>query len=279
LTIAEVASDIVGAVADGGVERLLGRFATDVGQVLSLTALWAHGSLASGDFVPSRSDLDLVALIGAPVTSAQRPDLQRTHEGLASQEPLAASLHCAYIVSGEQADPGRSHLTWAHGELYDRPVSPVSRRELCQGGLCLVGPVPASVIPVVTDAELADYIRGNLRDYWYPKTGRPGLWLNDIWVDLGMLTLARATITLGDGRLITKREALDVLASMGAPADVLGDIRDRRYGAAPLISDKWRARRGDLARTFVRLGIERTLSLSFNLSAWSPPCSFCRVRP
>jgi hypothetical protein len=239
---------------------LLDRFAHDAGRVLPLIALWAHGSLASGDFVPGRSDLDLVALIGAPVTTAQRHGLQRVHESLIGDEPLAAGLHCAYVVSGEQADPRRDHLTWAHGELYDRPVSPVTRRELCQGGLCLLGPDPVTVIPAVTDAGLAGYIRGYLRDYWHPRTSRADLWLQDIWVDLGMLTLARAAVTLREGRLITKRQALDVLAGMGAPADVLGDIRSRRYGTAPPITAAWRARRGDLARTFVRLGIETTLS-------------------
>ena len=140
-------------------------------------------------------------------------------------------------------------------------MSPVSRRELCQGGLCLLGPAPAAVIPAVTDAELADYIRADLRDYWYPKTVRPDLWRTDIWVDLGMLTLARAVVTLREGRLITKREALDVLASTGAPAGVVSDIRERRYGTAPPISAQWRARRGDLARSYVRLGIARTLGL------------------
>lgn len=242
---------------------LLDRFAQATGRVLPLIALWAHGSLALGDFVPGRSDLDLVAFIRAPVTTAQRHGLQRVHESLISEEPLAAGLHCAYVVNGEQAGPGRSHLTWAHGELFDRPVSPVTRRELCQGGLCLVGPDPVTVIPAVTDAELAGYIRGHLRDYWYPHTNRADLWLQDIWVDLGMLTLARAAVTLREGRLITKRQALDVLASMGAPADVLGDIRDRRYGAVPPIAGEWRAKRGDLARTFVRLGIETTLGLEY----------------
>jgi hypothetical protein len=247
-------------VADdvGGVLR---RFAADAGRVVPLTALWAHGSLALGDFVPGRSDLDLVALVAAPVTSAQRLDLQRIHERLISEEPLAAELHCSYIVDGEQGDPSRDHLTWAHQELFERPVSPVSRRELLQGGRCLLGPAPATVLPAVTDAELATYIRGDLRDYWYPHTSQPDLWHADIWVDLGMLTLARATVTLRDGRLITKQEALDVLAGLGAPADVVADIRARRYGPVSAASADWLERRGELARTFVRAGIERTLSL------------------
>ena len=201
-----------------------------------------------------------MALAGAPVTTAQRAGLERVHQRLISTDPLAAGLHCSYIVSGEQADPSRDHLTWAHQEMFERPVSPVSRRELCQGGLCLLGPAPPSVLPAITDGELAAYIRGDLRDYWYPATARPDLWRRDIWVDLGMLTLARAGVTLGEGRLITKREALDVLAGMGAPAGVVADIRGRRYGPVPTASAEWLATRGELARTFVRHGIEGTLS-------------------
>ncbi len=83
------------------------------------------------------------------------------------------------------------------------------------------------------------------------------MWLRDIWVDLGMLTFARATVTLRDGRLITKREALEVLTTLGAPAGVVRDIYQRRYENPPPISGQWRAERGSLARTFIQSGIER----------------------
>jgi Nucleotidyltransferase domain len=241
------------------VGRLLDRFASGVSRVLPLVALWAHGSLALGDFQPGRSDLDLVALVDAAITDAQRRDLQHVHETLIRHVPLADELHCAYLARSDLADAGQSHLTWAHGELLRRVLSPVSRRELCLGGLCLLGPAPATVVPAVTDQDLADYIRGNLRDYWYPATDRPELWLRDIWVDLGTCTLARAAVTLQGGRLITKREALEVLASWGAPAGVVRDIYQRRYETAQPISEQWRARRGFLARTYVRAGIERVL--------------------
>lgn len=243
------------------VRELLDRFAADIGRVVPLIALWAHGSLALGDFQPGRSDLDLVALVGVTISDTQRQELKVTHEKLIKQVPLAGTLHCSYVVQSELADAGRRHVTWAHEELFERTVSPVSRRELGQGGLCLLGLAPATVVPAVTDQELADYIRGDLRDFWYQKTARPDLWLRDIWVDLGLLTLARATVTLQQGRLITKREALDVLTGMGAPADVVGDIYQRRYETGPPISPQWRARRGQLARTYVRAGIERVLAL------------------
>lgn len=241
------------------VKPLLDRFMADVGHVVPLVALWAHGSLALGDFQPGRSDLDLIALVSTTISDAQKRELERTHKELVGAVPLADKLHCSYVVRAELADVSRSHVTWAHGELFDRRVSPVSRRELCQGGLCLLGPAPATVVPTVTDEELADHIRADLRDFWYPKTDRPELWLRDIWVDLGLLTLARATVTLQQGRLITKKEALEVLAELGAPADVLRDIYQRRYETGQPMSDEWQARRGYLARTYLRARIERLL--------------------
>jgi len=242
------------------VRPLLDRFAADAGRVVPLVALWAHGSLALGDFQLGRSDLDLIALTSAAITAAQQQELQRIHEALASSEPLAEELHCSYVVQAELDGADREHLTWAHGELFERPVTPVTRRELCQGGLSLLGPAPDTVIQPVTDRELKEYIRSDLRDFWYPKTDRPDLWLRDIWVDLGMLTYARATMTLANGQLITKREALEVLATMDAPADVLRDIYQRRYATPEPMSEDWRARRGELARTYLSSGISRVLA-------------------
>jgi hypothetical protein len=251
-------------VCTDAVRPLLERFTADAAGVVPLVALWAHGSLALGDYQPGRSDLDLVALvgdeIGDEVGEAQRAGLQRIHEALIRDEGLADKLHCSYVVGSQLADTDRSHVTWAMGELYERPVSPVSRRELRDGGLRLFGPAPGSLVPPVTDLELADYIRAQLRDYWYPVTAKPALWLRDIWVDLGLLTPARASVTLRDGRLISKREALEALADLGAPADVVRDIYRRRYEAVQPISGQWRLRRAYLARTFARATIERVLA-------------------
>lgn len=153
-------------------------------------------------------------------------------------------------------------MTWAHNELFDRPVSPVGRRELLTGGLSLYGPGPAGLLPAVPDAELAAFIRADLRGFWYPATAARHLrWLQDVWVDLGMLTLARASFTLRDGTLITKGEALEVLPGLGAPQRVVDDIRRRRYDPAPRpVGPRWRLARARLARPFVREGIDRVLS-------------------
>ena len=240
---------------------MLERFAAEAGEAAPLAALWAHGSLALGDYQPGRSDLDLIALVETAPAPRQQDDLQRVHQALHDQVPIAEKLHCTYVARGEWADTGQDHLTWAHGEMFARPVTPVTRRELHLGGLVLLGPAPSAVVPPVTDQELADSIRADLRDNWYPATERADVWRQDIWVDVGLTTFARATVTLRDGRLITKRDALDVLTSLGAPDAVVQDIYQRRYENPPPISETWRAGRGQRASTFLRDGIRRVLAL------------------
>jgi len=54
-----------GAVAEA-TGRLLGRFVSAIQPVVPLVSVWAHGSLAAGDYQPGRSDLDLFAIPGRP---------------------------------------------------------------------------------------------------------------------------------------------------------------------------------------------------------------------
>jgi len=244
------------------VAPLLDRFLAGLHETLPPTAVWAHGSLALGDFQPGRSDLDIIAVVDAAPTASQRHRLTELHEALAAEFPQAHKLHCSYMVRADLADPTVRHLTWAHEEIKTRPVTEVSRRELHNGDLSLFGPPPTRLLPAVSDAELAAFIRRDLRDFWLPATAKRLCWLRDIWVDLGLLTLARATVTLDDGRLLTKGEALDTLTGLGAPAAVVDDIRARRYGTPAPLSSARRIRRAQLARTFARMGIQRTLASS-----------------
>lgn len=234
-------------------DALLARFLDGVRPVVPLVALWAHGSLAAGDYRPGRSDLDLIAVVGAEVTEPQKAELRRIHEALVRADRLAAKLHCGYVAGAVIGDLTREHLAWAHEELKYRPVTPVTRRELLTAGRSMFGPRPAELLPPVTDAELTEFIRADLREFWLPATRHRVRWLMDIWVDLGLLTPARAAVALRDGHLITKCEALDVLTGVGAPARVVDDIRERRYAVHPRpTSWPWRLERAELTRTYAQ---------------------------
>jgi len=249
--------------ASDAARPLLDRFLAALRAAVPLEALWAHGSLALGDYRPYRSDLDLIAVVreDAAADPAVRGRLKALHRRLHREVPLAAKLHCSYVAVDRLSGAGLDHLTWAHAELFSRPVTPVTRRELHTGALVLHGPGPAGLLPPLPDAELTAFIRKDLAEYWLPATARRRRWLHDVWVDLGPITVARAGVTLTEGRLITKGEALDVLAATGAPARLVADIRDRRYAEHPArTAPPWRLRRATLAREYVRSRIPVTLA-------------------
>jgi hypothetical protein len=225
-----------------------------------LVSVWAHGSLAGGDYQPGRSDLDLIAILGRPCTAAEEQQLGEVHERLGRALALASGLHCSYCAAGELDDPARLHPTWAHEEFLRRRVTPVTRRELHDFGLVLYGQAPAVLLPPVTGEQLAEFVVQDLKSFWLPSLDHRERWDRDIWVDLGLLTLARATVTLQDGTLITKARALRVLTELGAPAQVVDDIRQRRYGDPGPASPQWTARRAELTLAFLRPAIERVIS-------------------
>lgn len=48
--------------------------------------------------------------------------------------------------------------------------------------------------------ELAAFVLRDQRDYWRREVDRAANWPQDIWVDLGLLTFARSTVTLRGSR-------------------------------------------------------------------------------
>ncbi|GAB3819888.1 nucleotidyltransferase domain-containing protein [Kribbella italica] len=236
-------------VSDEAVQQLLDGFVASTA-ALPAQAIWIHGSLALGDFVPSRSDLDLVCVLPGLVDPAA---IKAIHRPLTS--PLGRRLHCTYVPVDGLADPAVRHPTFAQEHYLTRPVTPVTRRELALSDLSLFGPPPSSLLPATTDAELADFVRADLLTFWYPVTAKRTPWLRDIWIDLAMVTLARAETTLRTGALITKQAALAHLPTLGAPAAVVHDIHQRRYGGAVDRSLSWRRHRAELTRTYLRAKI------------------------
>ncbi|MEU6099737.1 nucleotidyltransferase [Streptomyces flaveolus] len=239
-------------------DALLDRFLTGL-MPLDPVAVWAHGSLGGGDYQEGRSDLDLIAVLPRPATARTAWRLGRLHARLRA-EPLAGQLHCTYLSPDTAADPEQRHLTWAHRQLFKRTVTPVTRRELHSFGRVLHGESPDLLLPPVPDAELAEYVVRNERDYWRPVLRKAELWRQDVWVDLGLLTFARATVTVRDGRLITKREALAELPGLGAPGEVVEDIARRCYGTPEPPAEEWTARRAELTRGYLGPAIDRLVA-------------------
>lgn len=234
-------------------------FAHAVRPVAGVLGFYAGGSLASGDFQPGRSDLDLVAVVAAELGDRRREQLRSLHERTRRLDPSAAKLHCVYVPVGDVEDVAAEHLTWAHGELYRRELSGIGRAELLRSGITVLGPDPAELLPPVDAAALRAAARREVRVYWPTAVRKPWLWWDDAIVDLGLLTLARAEATLTEGRLITKREALTRLDRLGVDRELAQEITRRRHGLPVTLSAAQRVRRARTARRLVARGI-RVLS-------------------
>ncbi|MCC9706324.1 nucleotidyltransferase domain-containing protein [Streptomyces sp. MNU76] len=250
MTRSDATTRLPGPATDTDTATLLGHFLDEL-RALTPLAVWAHGSLGGGDYREGRSDLDLIVVLDGPVTARTAWQVGRLHARL-RHDRLAALLHCTYPTPATAADAARRHLTWAHERLFRRTVTPVARRELHTFGLVLHGEEPKALLPPVSDIELDAFVVRDQKEFWRPAVDRAPLWERDVWVDLGLLTFARATATLREGRLISKREALDLLPTLGAPAEVVEDVRRRRYGA-PTEQVPYRA---ELTRLFLGPAID-----------------------
>ena len=105
---------------DEAVQRLLDGFVTSVREVAAVEAVWLHGSLALGDFQLGRSDLDVVAVVSSPPPAG----IEDVHRRLIRATPLAAKLHCSYMVAAELAERGGRQS--AYSPLPQPPLAAVA---------------------------------------------------------------------------------------------------------------------------------------------------------
>ncbi len=236
---------------------MVAAFATSVRPIVDAVAFYAGGSLASGDFHPGVSDLDLVAVIAAELDAPRCRRLRELHTSVRRTEPSAAKLHCDYVPQHDLTDLATPHLRWAHGELYRHPLSGIARAELLQGGITVYGPPPADLVPPLDLAATQAAARAELTGYWAGATRKAHLWRQDVYVDLGLLTVARAEALLSEGRLITKAEALTRLDRFGVDPELTEEIGRRRRGETVELTTRRRMRRAYTARRLVADGIRR----------------------
>lgn len=201
--------------------------------------LLVAGSLATGDYVPGVSDLDLVAVADGPVDPDRTALLADLHADLDRGPAAGTDLGCVYVDQGRLLDPVALHPTWTHGELVERILSGVTRAELVRDGFAVLGREPSDVLPPMTDDDVRDAARAELSGYWAWAARRPRMWLNPVIADLGLTSMARGRYALETGRLLTKSEAIE---RAHAPAWLIDQLRARRRGEAvvsPRVRTGW----------------------------------------
>lgn len=212
-------------------------------------ALWVGGSLATGDYVPGVSDLDLVAVTSRRLEGDRLEQVAQLHEDLDAGVAAGMDLGCQYAERRRLLDIAIEHPTWTHGEMIDRTVSRVTRAELVLHGYSVLGPPPDELLPPVTPDDVREAARAELAGYWSYAAGRPGMfWRLPVMVDVGLTAMARGRHALATGELLTKTAAIE---RARAPLWLKDDLRARRRGdhvASPRLRAAYAAWR-DVRRT------------------------------
>jgi Nucleotidyltransferase domain len=213
-----------------------------------VTDLFVAGSLATGDYRPGVSDLDLVALVDGPVDATREGLLTTVHRDLDAGAGSGLDLGCVYVEAAERHDVRTRHPTWTHGRLVQRILSGITRAELVRHGYAVFGRPPVDVLAPMTDDDVRTAARAELLGYWRWAARRPAMWFDPVIADLGLTSMARGRHTLTTGQLLTKSAAIERAA---APAWLVDQLRARRQGqdvVSPRLATGWIAWR-DARRT------------------------------
>src|SRR5271166_3046323 len=100
-----------------GVKHILGN---------KVIGLYLSGSLAYGDFVPDRSDIDLEAVVRSPLTESELKLIEHLHREIDKRYPeWAKRTECSYVpldLMQEVTPPTKPRPWWGFDTLY--PAAP-----------------------------------------------------------------------------------------------------------------------------------------------------------
>jgi hypothetical protein len=133
----------------------------------------------------------------------------------------------------------------------------LTQAELATAGVALYGPWPPTGVKPVLVADLQAAVHAEITGYWRRVSRKRRCWLQDSWVDHGLVVLPRAEAMLTTGDLITKSEAISRLAGFGVPGFLAQEIRRRRDGLPVTVSKPRRLFRAVLTRRIMQNAIAR----------------------
>ncbi len=201
------------------VAEILGDLLSGIQQALedNLVGVYLRGSLATGDFIPETSDLDVLSVTEQPVNDAEFAALAALHEEIATlSNPYANCIEMAYIdrAALKRFEPGLRHPTLGRGETlawsehHNNWI--LERWAVREQGVVLFGPDPQTLIDPISSDDLRAAVRARLRDWadWANQPDDPDWLLPRSHKAYVVETMCRALCTLACGDLLSKHRAV-----------------------------------------------------------------------
>ncbi|OUC08472.1 hypothetical protein RY27_08790 [Litorilinea aerophila] len=185
----------------------------------NLVGVYLRGSLAYGDFDEATSDVDVLAVTGAPVDEPAFQRLVRLHEGLAElPNPFARRLEIAYVdqEAVRVFRPSLCHPTLGQGEgerlMWQEHRSNwiLERWTVREHGRILWGPDPRTLIDPIAPQTLRQAVAERLGDWvtWAEDEGDPDWFLPLKHKAYVVETMCRILYALETGGLASKPQAV-----------------------------------------------------------------------
>jgi hypothetical protein len=148
--------------------------------------LYLGGSLAYGDFVPARSDIDLQAVVRTSVAQDELHLIELLHKKLDERYPKWANrTECSYVpldLMREVNPPATPRPWWGFDTMYAAAPAgnewTINHYLLAKHGISLAGPDFKTLIPPI---DIQDVRRASVKDLfveWAPKIDDPA-WLSN----------------------------------------------------------------------------------------------------
>jgi hypothetical protein len=204
----------------------------------NLAGLYVRGSLATGDFRPDSSDIDLLAVTYQRVSDEEFDCLSELHAAFSqSDHPFARRVEIAYIdrYALRRFQPGQSFPTLGQGETLawteHRANWVLERWMVREQGVALFGPLPMTLIYPVSRQEVIAATRDRLLDWaaWANDHSDPHWQAPRAHKFYVIETICRSLHTLATGEIASK-PAATAWAHQSLPAPWPGLIeRSRKW--------------------------------------------------
>ncbi len=189
-----------------GLKRSLGK---------KIVGLYLTGSLACGDFVPERSDIDLQAVVRSPLTEDELRSVERLHRQIEGHCPQwAARIECSYVpleLMSELTPPAIPRPWWGFGTLYaEAPAGNewiINHYLLSKHGIALEGPAFGRLIPPIDIHTVRQASARDLFQEWVPKIEDRAWLSNSHYQSYLVLNLCRILHTVIHGQPGSKKVA------------------------------------------------------------------------
>jgi hypothetical protein len=198
------------------VNAVLHSLLADVQAILGdqFVALYLYGSLSSGDFDPTISDIDFCVVTKDEIPESLIPQLEAMHKKYAaSDDHWAHKLEGSYIPQEalrRYTSNGPAYPTVNEGKFYLAGHGTdwiIQRHIMRESGVVIAGPDPRTLIDPVTPDEIRSAPLGVLRDWWEPMLANPD-WVRDpLYQSFAVVTMARVLYTIELGEVASKPQS------------------------------------------------------------------------